>query len=366
MKNTVLCPKCGEEIEVQEALKHQFEEQVKLESNAKHQADLEQVRQSERESVAKSFTKELGDEKDRNKKLSSQLEELLDETRKLRRRDEEREIEMKRKLLDEEEKIRKEAGQKFAEDHALKDLEKDKKLSEALAQVEILRSKIEKGSQETQGEAFEIELERKLRLEFPVDLINEVKKGQRGADLVQTVIDKLGRNCGVILWECKNAKWDNGWIPKLKENQRQVKADSAVLVSVNLPDGIDGYSYKDGVWVTSVKAYLPLALALRYHLISIFHVRQSLEGKDEKMKVLFQYLTGIEFKQRIEGIAEAFTRLQEEIEKEKRFFGTKWARQEKEMRKVIDHTQGMHGDLQAIIGKSLPDIKVLSLDPGEE
>ena len=224
---------------------------------------------------------------------------------------------------------------------------------------------MQQGSQQSQGETLELELETKLRSEFPTDTVTEVKKGQRGADVIQTVIDKLGRSCGSIIWESKNAQWTDGWIAKLKEDQRQSKSDIAVLVSVNLPTGVETFSYKDGVWIASWKHFLPLALALRFNLVSIHHERQSAEGKDEKMKVLYNYLTGNEFKHRVEGIVEAFGNLQTELEREKRWFSVKWAKQEKEIRKVMDHTHGMYGDLQGVIGKSLPDINTLELEEGE-
>ena len=168
------------------------------------------------------------------------------------------------------------------------------------------------------------------------------------------------------LWESKNAEWSNGWISKLKEDQRQAKADLAVLVSVKLPEGVESFAYRDGVWIVSWKHFIPLSWSLRYNLVSLHNERQSSEGKDEKMKILYQYLTGTEFRNRVEGIVDAFTNLQEELEKEKRYFNVKWARQEKEIRKVVDHTHGMYGDLQAVIGKSLPEIKTLELSGGGE
>lgn len=377
MTNTVKCPKCGAEIEVSEALKHQIEEQIIASLESKHKVDLENVRKQAEEDAGKkaldkfesqltTLQKDKDNEKERNKKLTGQIDELLSEIRKLREKDEDREIEMKRKLMDEEEKIRLEVRKKAEEEHQLKDLEKDKKLTDALKQVEELKIKMQQGSEQTQGESLELELESNLKAEFPTDIISEVKKGQRGADIIHEVIDKLGRKCGVILWESKNAQWSDGWVEKLREDQRQAKADLAVLVSVNLPEGIESFSYRDGVWVVSWKHFIPLSWVLRFNLVSLYHERQSNEGKDEKMKILYQYLTGTEFKHRVEGIVEAFSNLQEELEKEKRYFNIKWARQEKEIRKVIDHTHGMYGDLQGVIGKSLPEIKILELESGEK
>lgn len=361
MKNTIKCPHCGKEFEATEALKHEIEEQVSESLAAKYKLQLEEVKRKTEEEIKASVGKDLDAERERSKKLTRQIDELLNEVRKLREKDEEREITMKKRLLDEEEKIKTEVRQKTEEEHKLKDLEKDGKLQQALDQIESLKTKIQQGSQQTQGETLELELETKLREEFPTDKISEVKKGQRGADIDQEVVDKLGRTCGKILWESKNAQWSDGWISKLKEDQRQAKADLAVLVTVNLPDGVDSFAYRDGVWIVSWKHFIPLSWSLRFNLVSLFHERTSSEGKDEKMKILYQYLTGSEFKNRVEGIVDAFSNLQEELEKEKRYFNVKWARQEKEIRKVIDHTHGMYGDLQGVIGKSLPEIKSLEL-----
>jgi hypothetical protein len=355
MSNTIKCPKCGNEFEATDALKHQIEEQINASVEAKYKKELEEEK-GKIESEAK----------ERTTKLTGQVSELLDEIKKLRDKDEDREIEMKKRLMDEEDKIKKDARQKFEEEHKLKDLENDKKMHDVLVANEELRKKLQQGSQQTQGETLELELESKLKNEFPTDTITEVKKGQRGADVDHEVVDKLGRKCGKILWESKNAEWSNGWLGKLKEDQRQAKADLAVLVTVKLPEGADSFAYREGVWIVSWKHFIPLSWSLRFNLVSLYNEKVSSEGKDEKMKILYQYLTGTEFKNRVEGIVDAFTNLQDELEKEKRYFGVKWARQEKEIRKVVDHTHGMYGDLQGVVGKSLPEIKSLELSDGED
>jgi hypothetical protein len=366
MKNSIKCPHCGKSFEAEEALTHQIKEQLEASLASKHKLDMEEVRKKAEAEIILSVGRDLQAEKDRNKKLSSQIDDLFSEIKKLRERDEDREMEMKKKLLDEEQKIKEDARRKFEEEHKLIDLQKNKKLEEAMEQIEILKAKMEKGSQQTQGEVLELEIETRLRSEFPSDTITEVKKGQRGADVAQIVVDKLGRNCGTILWESKNAQWTDGWISKLKEDQRQAKADLSVIISVNLPDGIDSFAYREGVWIVSWKHFLPLAWALRFNLVSVYHERQSNVGKDEKMKILYEYLVGPEFRNRVEGIVDAFSGLQEELEKEKRYFNVKWARQEKEIRRVIDHTHGMWGDLQSVVGKSLPEIKSLELEASNE
>jgi hypothetical protein len=372
MNNTIKCKKCGAEIEVSEALTHQIEEQVLASLEIQHKKELEEVTKLAEENADKkaqkhfefqliAVQKEKDEEKERNKKLTGQISELLDEVKKLRVKDEERDIEMKKKMMEEEEKIKKEVRKQADDEHQLKDLEKDKKLTDALKQVDELKTRMQQGSQQTQGEVLELELERILKSEFPQDNLKEVKKGERGADIVHEVIDKLGRGSGTILWESKNAKWQGDWISKLKEDQRAKKSELAVLVTINKPDWLESFTYKDGVWVTTWQFVVPLAFALRFNLISLNHEKASGEGKNEKMEILFQYLTGTEFKHRVEAIVEAFSNLQDELEKEKRYFSAKWGRQEKEIRKVLDHTHGMYGDLQGIIGRSLPEIKTLEL-----
>lgn len=339
MANTITCKQCGNVIDVGEQLAHDIKESVVLEERKKAQNEVDEVR----------------------RKFTTDMSKLLDEIKTLREKDEMRDIEMKKKLMESEETIRTEARRKAEEEHQLKDTEKEKLINDLKKSLEDAQKKATQGSQQTQGESLELTLETKLRQEFPNDEISEVKKGVRGADITQLVVDKLNRKCGSILWESKNAKWSDGWIEKLKEDQRQAKADLAVLVSVNLPEGINTFNFIRGVWVCSWTSFVPLALALRFNLINIYFEKQNAVGVDEKMKVLYEYLTGNEFKHRVEGIVEAFGTLQDDIEREKRWFTSKWARQEKEIRKVIDHTHGMYGDLQGVTGRALPEIKSLEI-----
>lgn len=372
---TLRCPKCGASFEPSIAFRHQMQEEILAAEKAKHAGEIARIKEQteksvgekvrlEQHSVIKQLQADSLEEKDRNRRLLKQLEDLGVQLRQLRRKDEERELEMQKKIADEEEKIRADARKKTLEEHELKDREKESKLSDLMKQVEELKAKIQQGSQQAQGESLELALEEALRREFPVDVIEEVKKGQRGADILQRVIDKKGRDCGMILWESKNAQWSNLWIAKLKEDQRQAKAHLAVLVVTDPPEKLETFQFTDGVWVVVRTMAIPLALALRFNLVNINFEKLANVGKSEKMEVLYQYITSIEFKQRIESIGEAFGNLQEEVEREKRWFQTKWARQEKQLRRVIDNTQGMYGDLQGVVGRPLGDIKTLQLDSG--
>lgn len=374
---TIRCPKCGESFEPNVAFRHQMQEEIIAAQKAKHETQLKEIKEQTEKSVAQrvrreqeSVVKELQtaslEEKDRNKRLLKQLEELSGDLRQLRRKDEERELEMKKKIADEEEKIRADARKIMIEEHELKDREKDNKLSEALKQIDALKTKIQQGSQQSQGETLELALEELLRREFGSDIISEVKKGQRGADILQVVIDKKGVDCGTILWESKNAQWSNQWVDKLKEDQRQARAHLAVLVVTDPPPGLETFKYREGVWIVVRNMVVPLANALRFDLVRVNYEKIINVGKNEKMEVLYGYITSMEFRQRIESIVEAFGALQTEVEREKRWFQTKWARQEKQLRRVIDNTQGLHGDLQGVVGRSLPDITLMQLEPEEE
>ncbi|MCX6791532.1 MAG: DUF2130 domain-containing protein [Candidatus Gottesmanbacteria bacterium] len=287
--------------------------------------------------------------------------ELTKVIRDSRREVDDIKLETAKKLAEDEGKIREDVRKKVEEEHSLKEREINTKLQAALKLNEQLNQKLEQGSQQAQGESLELEVEDILRREFPGDIITEIAKGVRGADTLQRVIDKHSRECGFILWESKNAKWSSAWIAKLREDQRNAKAQMGVLVSVNLPADIKGFTFRDGVWITNRSSVIGLAWALRINIAQVYTVKKMSEGKNEKMEELFKYLTGIEFRQRVEAIVEGFTNLQGDIEKEKRWFQVKWANQEKEIRKIIDSTHGMYGDLQGVTGRSLPEIKGLKL-----
>lgn len=377
MNNTIKCKYCGRELEITEALQHQLVEQALSNERVKHQKELEETKtEVEKNAIEKShkefelqlniLRKEKDEEKERNIRLLKQLEALNEELRNLRRKDEEREYQMKKKLAEGEEKIKEETRKKLEEEHRLKDAEKDKKLQDALKVNDELKRKLEQGSQQTQGEVLELEIEEILRKEFPNDTLSEVKKGIRGADVIQTVVDRRGNQCGMILWESKNAQWSEGWIKKLREDQREAKTQLAVLVITNPPDKIETFTYRDGIWITIRKLVKELAKALRFDLIRVHYEKLASVGKNEKMEVLYQYIRSTEFVHRIEAIMEAFNYLREDIEKEKRWFNTKWARQDKELHKILDNTHGMYGELQAVTGRELQPIKSLELPESDD
>ena len=273
------------------------------------------------------------------------------------------ELEVQRKLDTERNAIEEKAREKYAEQSQLKLKERDKQISDLRKSLDDAKRKSEQGSMETQGEALEIHLEEQLRAQFLHDIVSPVLKGVRGADLIQEVRDPSLASCGTIIWEAKNTKkWQPAWLQKLRDDQRMSSANIAILVSTALPDGIQHFGVVDGVWVASVQSYLPLAIALREQLIQVNFARSASKGKNEKMEFMYEYLSGTEFQQKIEGIVEAFTSMQDQVNRERRAMEKLWKEREKQIQRITTNTVGMYGDIRGIIGSSVPPIKALELD----
>lgn len=382
MNDQIICPHCKKPIPLTQALSHELKEKLqkeqqqqlevekkKLNEEAKKWRDeqlkkLEERVKQEAEYKLKDAKNEAGELKKQNTILQEQLLELSKLLRQMRTEREQEKVEFEKKLSHEQEKIKQDEKKRIDEEYRLKILEKDKKLNDAMKLVEDYKRKLEQGSQQLQGEVLELELENILRKEFPYDEIKEVPKGVRGADILQVVRNNYGKFCGTIIWESKRTRaWSNDWLAKLKEDQRAVNAEIAVIVSNILPNGVNHFGLIEDVWVCSYQMVSELTMILRDSLIKISAVKSSMVGKEEKKEILWNYLTSTEFQQRLSAIVEAHQQFQEDIEKEKRWFALKWAKQEKNIRKVIDNILGVNGDLESIIGKALPEIKGLEMLP---
>ncbi len=257
---------------------------------------------------------------------------------------------------------REQAKKEADEASKLKLMEAEQTISAMQKQVEELKRKAEQGSQQLQGEVQELELEALLIAKFPFDQIQPVPKGEHGGDVLHRVTSPLGQACGAILWESKRTKnWSDGWLVKLREDQRQAKAELAVIVSQALPKEIDTFDLVDGVWVTHPKSALPVAMALRQSLMEVAAARQSTEGQQTKMEMVYDYLMGPRFRQRVQAIVEAFSTMQEDLDKERRVISRQWAKREEQIGRVMQATVGMYGDLQGIAGKTLQEIEGLEL-----
>jgi hypothetical protein len=240
--------------------------------------------------------------------------------------------------------------------------QKDVQIATMNRTIEELKRKADQGSQQIQGEALELELESLLRVKFPLDLIEPVGKGEFGGDIVQHVNGAAGQVAGIILWEFKRTKnWSYGWLGKLREDQRTAKADIAIIISQTLPKDVETFALLDGVWVAHPRCAIPVASAMRHSLIEVSATRNAQLGQQTKMEMVYQYLTGPRFKQRLEGIIEKFDELKEDLDKERKFMTRVWAKREGQIQGVLDSTTGMWGDLQGIAGKALPEIASLDM-----
>ena len=270
--------------------------------------------------------------------------------------DEKREVDLTvaRKMDEERQKIRDQAKKEATDERALKEAEKDKVIDDLRKQITDWQRKAEQGSQQAQGEVLELEHEDILRRTFPFDTIEPVPKGIHGGDVLQRVHDTSGMDCGLILWESKRTKaWSDSWLPKLRDDQRAAKAQISILVTVELPKDIAAFGYIDGVWITNRACALGLVAALRAGLIEVACAKRSLEGRQGKMEILYNYLSGAEFRHRVQGIVEAFVTLRDDLEGEKRAMQRIWAKREKQLDRAVTNTAGFYGDLSGIIGASL-------------
>ncbi len=409
LQDSIKCPKCGTIIPLTEALSHDIEErarqqyQLELDKSQKvFQSQLEEKEkellkklESERKTLAVK-TEELEERlKNQRKELETKLREEAKETvgtemvdlqtqveaskkklkeaqehelslRKIARELEEKEksleLDTARKIDTERKKIEESSYNRFEEQHKLKDAEKDKRLSDALKQVDDLKRKMEQGSQQAQGEVLELELEELFKREFPFDEIEPISKGVKGGDILQTVQTQSGRICGKILWETKRTKnWSESWIQKLKDDQRDAKADLAVLVSETLPAGFHHFRQLNGVWVTDIPSTFSLALALRVVLIRVATAKEIESSKDDKKDLMYRYVTGPEFKNRVTAIIEGFRSMKEDLDSERRAMQRIWEKREKQIERIISNTAGMYGDLEGLVGNALPTIKILEL-----
>jgi len=413
---TITCPSCNEAIPLSDALTHQIEEKLRKQVTAEQKEreakltkeqeeiaaklkDLEKDRKELDESVRTQVAKQMQQEKvalwekaqkeAKTKAKQEQSAEMKMITESLAKKEKElgkmrqAEIDLRKektKLEDEKKamalenartldaerkKIAEEATKQADESYRLKEAEKDKQLQDARKANEELRRKLEQGSQQTQGEVLELELEEFLKSNFPFDEIEPVPKGINGADVLQRVHNQTGKLCGTIIWESKRTKsWSESWITKLKGDQRTVKAEIAVLVSEVLPKDVTGFEYRDGVWVCSYQFIANLTNALRMQIIQIASAKQMAAGREGKMEVLYKYVTSTEFVHRVQAIVEGFSVMQADLQKERTAAERQWSKREKQIQQVISNTSGMYGDLQGLIGASMQAIP--ALEAGEE
>jgi hypothetical protein len=384
---TIICPNCKTEIKLTESLaapllestRQQYEQRI-----ATKDAEVVETLKSERAMIAaeeakkartllgadlETKTNELAELqevlKQRDEKLAAAQNAQADLIRKERElNDAKREMELtiEKRIEESLTTVRDKAKLEAEEGLKLKVAEKEHTISAMQKQIEELKRKAEQGSQQLQGEIQELDLESMVRTAFPMDTVEPVPKGEHGGDILHIVVGSIGQHCGKILWESKRTKnWSDGWLAKLRDDQRAAKAEIALIVTQALPKDVDSFNLIDGIWVTSPRCAIPVAIALRYSLIELANARQAGEGQQSKMALIYQYLIGSRFRHRIEAIVEKFSDMHEDLDRERKTMTRLWAKREEQIRCVVESTAGMYGDLQGIAGKTLREIDGLAL-----
>jgi hypothetical protein len=355
-----------------EAIDEQVAAKLKAERAAVTAAEAKKAREAVADEIARAQQEKAAvDEllKQRDAKLAEAQKAQIDMLRKQRELDDARrelELTVERRVQESLSTVRDSAKKQAEDELKLKVTEKELQIASMQRQIEELRRKAEQGSQQQQGEALELELEALLRAKFPRDTIEPVAKGEHGGDVLHLVCGSAGQVCGKILWESKRTKnWSDGWLAKLRGDQRAAKAEFAVLVSQALPKDVDTFGLVEDVWITSPRTLVALALALRHTLVEVAATRLTGAGQQTKMEMIYQYLTGPRFRQRVQAILEKYTEMRKDLDKERSTMNRLWAKREEQIRCVIESTAGMYGDLQGIAGQTLPEIEGLSDDEGE-
>lgn len=396
--NQITCPYCNKKFALTKAITSQIEDQLKNE----HDHEIDQLKKKQEDDIVKiqkEIEKKIQDKYDKqydadlkriksdalkkakkeiNEELFEKDEELAEVNKKLQafRKKEvslqkkERELEESKhtmtvefndKLTKEIKKAYAESKEKTEEEYKLKMAEKDKVINDLNKQMKEGQKKAEQGSMQLQGEVLELEIEDILKKYFSEDSIEPVSTGKKGGDIIQVVKFGSGKVAGKILWELKRTKnWSNSWLNKLKEDQRQIHAEIAVIASEVIPDDINNFGFSEGVWITDIKYILGLATALRENLKSVALIKTANEGKTDKAEMVYNYLTGTYFKQRVESILEAYVEMQSDMDSEKRLMEKSWAKREKQIERFIKNISGMYGDLQGL-GATLPNVKLLQI-----
>lgn len=409
----ILCPNCGEPIDVSEVLRHQVEEDLKLkmhqeiakekqkfdkefEQLQKQKEEFEEKRKRENELFQEKLQQKIKEEKigieqqvktklegeqaERFKLLEAELNEKQEQLKELNRAKTEVE-QLKRNQEIMKEQITMEAEKALSvklieERDKIKKLEQDrteltikelqKQLEDQRKLTEEMKRKQEQGSMQLQGEVMELAIEEWLMQQFPFDTIEEIKKGARGGDCVQIVNTPTRPKIGTIYYESKRTKeFHASWIEKFKQDIRDRGADIGVLVTDVYPAGMDRLGLKDGIWICSYEEFKGLCKVLRESLITLGTAIATQENKGDKMSFLYDFLTSNTFKMQIEAIVEGFTQMQSDLESEKRSFQRIWKQREKQIEKVIINTVEMYGNIKGIAGSAVGDIKALELPSGD-
>ena len=408
MNDKIKCPKCAYQFDVEEVLKNKLEiefqskyekkvskdaeelsrlkaaiekekEQINLQKEKQLELVQEQLKKlmiTEKKKLQKlaneevnfkvqSLLEENNKRKEENRKLKLQEIEFLQKQKDFKEKEDDLEISIKKKMFEQEELIKQKATQKAQKGFELQKREYEKQLADQIKLTEEMARKQNQGSMQLQGEVQELALEELLSGKYPWDNIEEIGKGVKGADCIQTVFDKFQNECGRIVYESKRTKnFSTDWIGKLKQDQIIAKADIAVLVTEVLPSDMKKFGEKDGVWICTLNDVSSLSFVLREILLRVQKVKNAEDNKGEKMELLYKYLTGNEFAQNIQRIVENYDSMILQLNTEKKRVYKSWGEREKQIWVVQENLSTLFGSIKGIAGRSIDSIDILELpDP---
>ena len=414
MANNIKCPNCGHVFDVENVLaadmeqkyqqqykdklnqslsrveedkkqlateQQQFEEKKKKENEIfaqkiqQEKLKLEtEIQEQLRKSISADYENKLrllqnsnNDNEEKLKESRKKELEFLQKEAQLKNKEAELEITLQKKLQEERttltEQIRHQENEKNSlkeRDHQLLVKELTMQLDDQKKLADEMKRKAEQSSMQRQGEVQELLLESILKENFPFDIIEEVGKGVEGADCIQVVRNSSGTTCGKIIYESKRTKtWSNSWVDKLKADMRSRGADVAILVTQAFPKDMERFGEKDGIWICNFTEVNSVAHLLRNGIIKVYDIQRSEENKGDKMQLLYNYLTGNEFKGQVEAIVEGFMAMKQSIMKERIQMEKMWKEREKQLEKVLISTSGMYGSVKGIAGASVGNIPLL-------
>ncbi len=374
MGTEIKCPNCGHQFELNESLKSEVEKELRgkmLDWQKKKEEEFEKQKAAIENAAQKKAAEELSaklkvleeDARIKTQQLQEMQKkelELLRDKSALEEKEKNFELLLEKRFLEKRKEIEDSTIKREQELFDLKTKEFKLQMEQQQKLIEELKRKSEQGSMQLQGESQEILLEEILKENFPFDLIEEVGKGVEGADCIQTIRNNSGTTCGKIIYESKRTKaWSNNWIDKLKTDKRNTGADMAILVTQAFPKDMDRFGEKDGIWICGFNEVSGLAHALRSGIVKIYETQKAQEGKGDKMQMLYDYLTGNEFRGQVEAIVEGFMAMKQSISKERVQMEKIWKEREKQLEKVLISTSGMYGSVKGIAGASVGDIPLL-------
>ena len=390
MSTQITCPHCHQIFSLDEAQKHEIES-MRAEMQQKLQADIEadmkkkafgwaqeEIKKAKLEAEQKSQKDsiELDSLRKRDEESRKKEMDFLRQSQEFEQVKKNQAFEIEKAKIEERKKLESELGKQAEEKSKFETdkmrLEYEKRMAEMQKQLEMTQRAVEDAnrkanqwSMQIQGEIQEDALRELLMTNFPTDTISDVEKGIKWADIIQEVRSEFGQTVGIIAWESKNTKaWSESWVDKLKEDRLRVNADISILVTAVLPKWVDKFGLYKWVWLVEWSYARQVAIMLRGQIESMSHLRTSLVSKDEKMEVLYNYLTSARFKDKVENIIDAFRQMQDQVAEERRAFESRWKKREQLLEQVIKNTGGMYGDLGGMLGGKLEKVEYLELGGG--